>query len=91
MGPGLFSFQDCGVLFLTLFFLLVAHGKFGFFSFRPLLPGPEFSVTLVLAWKGVQGCLPTACPWPVSPCLRLTSCNPGLLSKGLGSSPPTQS
>lgn len=53
MGPGLFSFQDCGVLFLTLFFffffLLVAHGKFGFFSFRPLLPGPEFSVTLVLA------------------------------------------
>lgn len=41
MGPGLFSFQDCGVLFLTLFF-------FSFFcwwlmeSLASLVSGPSF-------------------------------------------------
>jgi hypothetical protein len=63
-------------------FLLVAHGKFGFVSSKPLLPGHELSMTLVSPWKDVQGCLSTACPWPPSPlptpapCLCLTSCKP---------------
>lgn len=48
---------------LQTHFLLMAHGKFGSLSSRPLPLGPEASLTLVLPWKGIQSRLPPAEPW----------------------------
>lgn len=73
---------------LQTHFLLVAHGKFGSLSSRPLPLGPR--LTLVLPWKGVQGHPPTVLrilsQHPLAR-LRLTSCC--LTSPGqIGSWPP---